>query len=158
MTTTGTGSQRRGQAMVEFALVFLIFVMALFAIIDFSRFVFSTNSVNEIAREAARQGTVALRPAECNGLTRVVCVKTIAKNRLAGVSIALADVLVVCQRPDNTGALPALSTTDNCGASWRANDLVRVKITTNMLVVTPLMRLFLKTAPMTGEARVTVNG
>lgn len=148
----------RGQAMVEFALVFIIFAWGLFGIIDFSRYVFSANSLNEIAREAARQGTVALRPGDCNGLTRVVCIQTLARNRVTGVPIALADVQVVCQRTSKTNALPASKDTDNCGTTWQANDFVRVKITSHLQLVTPLMGQFIGTAPMTGEAQVTVNG
>lgn len=148
----------RGQAMVEFALVFVIFAWGLFGMIDFSRWVYSTNSVNEVAREAARQGSVALRPADCNGLSRVACIQTLAKNRLVAVPINLADVQVVCQRLDSTGALPANEDTDNCGSTWRANDLVRVEINTNLPVVTPLLGQFMGTAPIHGEAKVTVNG
>lgn len=147
-----------GQAMVEFALVFIMFAWGLFGVIDFSRFVYSTNSLNEIAREAARQGTVAIRPADCNGLSRVACIQTLARNRLIGVSINLADVQVVCQRLPSTGDLPASKDTDNCGTTWEADDLVRVKITTNLSLVTPLIGQFIGTAPMSGEAQVTVNG
>lgn len=144
--------------MVEFALVFVLFAWGIFGIIDFARFVYGNNSLNEVAREAARQGTVAIRPAECGGLARTVCIQTIAKNRLIGVPIALADVQVVCQRLDSTGALPLSEDTDNCGATWRPNDLVRVEINTNLSLVTPLMGQFLGTAPMHGEAQVTANG
>lgn len=148
----------RGQAMVEFVLVFVIFAWGLFGLVDFSRWVYSTNSVNEIAREAARQGTVALRPADCNGLSRIECIQTLARNRLNGVAINLSDVQVVCQRLDNEGLLPASEDTDNCGATWRANDLVRVEINSNLMVVTPLVGQFLGSAPIHGEAQVTVNG
>lgn len=149
---------RRGQAMVEFVLVFIIFAWGVFGMVDFSRWVFSTNSLNEMAREAARQGTVALRPVDCNGLTRVACIQTLAVNRLTGVPIAVGDVQVVCQRPSSTGALPASEDTDNCGATWRANDLVRVKITSHLQLVTPLIGQFIGSAPMSGEALVTANG
>lgn len=151
-------ARSRGQAMVEFALVFMLFAWGMFGVIDFSRWVYSTNSVNEIAREAARQGTVALRPADCSGLNRTVCIQTLAKNRLIGVQISLADVQVVCQRLDSTGSLPVSPDTDNCGTDWRANDLVRVEINSNLKVTTPLLGQFMGTAPIHGEAEVTVNG
>ena len=148
----------RGQAMVEFVLIFLIFAWGLFGMIDFARWVFGTNSLSEMAREAARQGTVALRPADCGGLTRVACIQTIAKNRLTGVPIELGDVQVVCQRAGSSGALPASKDTDNCGATWQANDLVRVKIASHLQLVTPLIGQFIGSAPMTGEVLVTANG
>ena len=151
----------RGQAMVEFALVLIIFAEMLFGMIDFARYVSSTNNLNEVAREAARQGTVALRPADCNGLAMVDCVKTLTVNRLKGSGtwwVVPTDVAVVCQRLGASGALPANKDTDNCGLTWRANDIVRVKVTSKMPLVTPLIAQFIKDAPMTGEAQVTVNG
>jgi Flp pilus assembly protein TadG len=148
----------KGQAMVEFALIIPIFLLILFGIVDLSRYVYSTNALSEVSREAARQGTVGLRPAECNGLTRVVCIQTLAKNRLTAVTIVLSDVQVVCQRLNSAGALPVLKDTDNCGTSWRANDLVRVKITRNLGLVTPLIGQLIGAAVMSGEAQVTVSG
>lgn len=147
-----------GQAMVEFALILPLFFVLLFGIVDLSRYVYSNNALSEIARESARQGTVALRPADCNGLTRVVCIQTLAKNRVTAVTLALGDVQVVCQRVNSAGALPALKDTDNCGTTWQANDIVRVKITRNLQLVTPLIGQFIGSAPMSGEAQVTVSG
>ena len=77
---------------------------------------------------------------------------------MTGVAIALSDVQVVCQRINSSGALPASKDTDNCGATWQANDLVRVKITSNLQLVTPLIGQFIGSAPMTGEVLVTANG
>lgn len=148
----------RGQSMTEFALVFPLFALLLFAIVDMSRYVYSTNSLNEIAREAARQGTVALRPAECASLSRVACVQTLARNRLTAVAINLTDVAVVCQRQAPDGTLPVALTTDNCGSTWQSDDFVRVTITSNLGLVTPLIGQFIGNAPMRGEARVTVSG
>lgn len=155
--TTKKVDRTRGQAMVEFALVFVLFAWGVFAVIDFARYVYGNNSLNEVAREAARQGTVVYRPSECSGLNRVACIQTIAKNRLVGVPIALSDVQVVCQR-DGISGLPVSKDTDNCTGGWQANDLVRVKITSNLNLVTPLMGQFLGSAPMSGEAQVTANG
>jgi len=144
--------------MAEFAIVFPLFALLLFGIIDLSRYIYSNNSINEVAREAGRQGTVALRPATCSGLTRVVCVQTLAKQRLTAVAIDLSDVQVVCQRLSASGALPVSKDTDNCGTTWRANDIVRIKITRNLGLITPLIGQFVGAAPMSGEAQVTVSG
>lgn len=142
----------RGQALVEFALVVPLFLLMLFAIVDFSRYVYSNNSLNEVAREAARQGTVALRPALCNGLTRTICVQTLVKSRVTAVAIKLSDVTVSCQRLNSSGALIA------CPATWQANDLVTVTIQTNLGLITPLIGQFVGQAPMTGVAKVTASG
>lgn len=148
----------RGQSLVEFALVLPLFLLILFGIVDLARYVYSNNALSEVAREAGRQGTVALRPTDCNGLSRVVCVQTLAKNRLTAVTIDLADVQVVCQRLGASGSLPASKDTDNCGATWKANDIIRVKITRNLGLITPFISQFVGPAPMSGEAKVTANG
>jgi Flp pilus assembly protein TadG len=48
----------RGQALVEFALVFPIFLLVLVAIVDMGRAVFAYNTITNAAREGARLGIV----------------------------------------------------------------------------------------------------
>jgi len=50
--------RRRGQALVEFALVIPIFLLMLVALFDLGRAVFAYNSVTNAAREGARLGIV----------------------------------------------------------------------------------------------------
>jgi Flp pilus assembly protein TadG len=149
----------RGQALVEFALVIPFFLLLLFGIIDMARFVYDSNSLNEVAREAARQGTVGRQPADCNGLGRVACVKILVQHRITAVGVADSDITVVCYRVPNAGTPPADGTqADTCGPTWKGGDLVRVQISTNFTLVTPFVAQFL--APtVTGNATwVTVNG
>ncbi len=149
---TRSGSHFRGQAMAEFALVLPLFVLMLFGIIDLSRFVYSNNSLSEVARESARQGSVAYRPADCNGLSRVACIQTLAKNRLTAVAIDVGDVVVTCQRLTNTNAFIP------CPAAWRADDVVKVTISRELDLLTPVISQLIGPATMTGAAQVTVSG
>ncbi len=48
----------RGQALVEFALVFPVFMLVLFGILDVGRYVYVSNALNEASREGARYGSV----------------------------------------------------------------------------------------------------
>lgn len=48
----------RGQGLVEFALVIPVFFLLVFGVIDGARLVFTTESLNQAAREAARVGAV----------------------------------------------------------------------------------------------------
>lgn len=50
--------RQRGSAAIEFVLVFGIFLSALLAMIDFSRWLFAINSAHEAAREGARVAVV----------------------------------------------------------------------------------------------------
>jgi Flp pilus assembly protein TadG len=55
----------RGQALVEFALVFPIFLLLLFAIISFGLYVFYNQQLSNAAREAARYAAVHSSTAQC---------------------------------------------------------------------------------------------
>jgi Flp pilus assembly protein TadG len=50
--------RERGQALVEFSLVALIFFTVLFGLIEGARFVYTDNMLNNAAREGARTGSV----------------------------------------------------------------------------------------------------
>jgi Flp pilus assembly protein TadG len=52
------GQKRRGQALVEFALVIPIFLLVLVAIFDLGRAVFAYNTLTNAAREGARMAIV----------------------------------------------------------------------------------------------------
>jgi TadE-like protein len=51
-------SRAAGQAMVEFALVAPIFLLVLFSIVEFGRYVYTVQILNEAAREGARYAIV----------------------------------------------------------------------------------------------------
>lgn len=50
--------RRKGQALVEFALVLPVFVLILFGVIDLGRFVYTDSTLSQAAREGARVGAV----------------------------------------------------------------------------------------------------
>ena len=76
----------RGQGLVEFALVLPIFAILLFGIIDFGRYVYTANAINNGTREGARSGSVSVRPTPlCDGLGREDCVKAVVRDRTWGV-------------------------------------------------------------------------
>jgi Flp pilus assembly protein TadG len=147
------GRRSRGQAMVEFALVAPIFFVVLFGIIDMGRYVFTLNQLQQTAREAARVGTVPIRPVECNGLTRSACVKTVAVGRGVGLPITTGSVTVTCERIAADASITILTNTDDCSGT----DMLVVKIQTNFNLVTPLIAQFVNTVGLNGEARMTVN-
>jgi Flp pilus assembly protein TadG len=51
-------SRQRGSTIVEFALVFLIFLTFMLAIVDFSRMLYTWNAASEAARAGARYAAV----------------------------------------------------------------------------------------------------
>lgn len=152
----------RGQAMVEFALVAPILFLMLFAVVDFGRYVYTANGLNEAAREAARAGSVAIRP-ECTG-TRDQCIQQIAKSRTPGVvgtitlpAAATGESLDAgnygCFRTASSGGTPVSVGVANC----RTGDLLKVRLQNQFSLVTPLVAQFLGNVTIRGDALVTVN-
>ena len=151
MTTAGRKHRARGQAMVEFALIIPFFLILLFGIIDLGRYVSTANALNNATREGARFASVAIRPAECNGLSREQCARTVTTTRLWGASAAVT-VTVQCTRYalNGTASNPAVS-------ACRTDDLLTVRASAPFTLVTPIVAQFLGSFTMGGEARVTVN-
>lgn len=58
MLFRGRNGRRRGQALVEFALLIPVFLLIVVSLFDFGRAVFSYNSVTNAAREGARLAIV----------------------------------------------------------------------------------------------------
>ena len=61
----------RGQALVEFALVFPFFALVLFSIITFGLYVFYNQQLQNAAREAARYAAVHSSTAQCPTVSRL---------------------------------------------------------------------------------------
>ncbi len=147
--------RRRGQSLVEFALVLPIFAILLFGIIDFGRFVYAANALNNGVREGARSGSVTIRPSPlCDGLSRDACVKAVVANLSWGVPGSSITTTVTCERvvPNNPTPQPVIPI-----SGCRTNDLLRVKATAPFTLVTPLIAQFLGGRTLSGEALVTVN-
>jgi Flp pilus assembly protein TadG len=58
MTARRKSNRSRGQALAEFAIVAPVFFLILFAVIDFGRYVYYTQILNNAAREGARYAIV----------------------------------------------------------------------------------------------------
>ena len=135
-----------GQSLVEFALVFPVFLLLLFGLIDIGRFVYTTNAVSEAAREGARFGSVM---ANC-GTERTACVEAETNARLAAVSGAV--VTAGCTRYLVT---QKVWTTANGGC--QTNDLLKVEVSTRFQVLTPIFGQLLGGTLVESSSQVTVN-
>jgi Flp pilus assembly protein TadG len=94
-----------GQALVEFALVAMVFFMIVFGIIDFSRLFQAWATVQHAAREGARYGVTG--QVQCDPYTdnRTECIKYVAKQATTGLSGAPDNVTVTVtswEYPDYT--------------------------------------------------------
>jgi hypothetical protein len=75
----------RGQALVEFAIVSIVFLMVVFAIMDFALLLQSWVTVQHAAREGARYAVTG--QVACNGVTddRPACITQVAKRATTGL-------------------------------------------------------------------------
>ena len=67
----GSRHRTRGQALVEFALVFPLFLMVLFSVISFGLYIFYNQQLANAAREAARYAAVHSSTAQCPTVSRL---------------------------------------------------------------------------------------
>jgi Flp pilus assembly protein TadG len=142
------GRQRRlgerGQALVEFGLVAVIFFFFVFGILDTARLFESWMAVQHSAREAARYAITGRT--DCEGSSgREPCIEWTAKNATRGLSRGGpdaddTDVSVTYQAWDYnvTGWLPA-SGSGTSGAVGKQCDQIQVTVTYTHKFITPLI-------------------
>jgi Flp pilus assembly protein TadG len=148
----------RGQALVEFAVVFPIFAMLFFGLIDIGRYVFATNDLNEAAREAARYGSVEqwayTCPASVATPDRFTCTKAVALSRVNGTSLdPSAGVVVTCS--DGAGNTRSAI---NC----RPNDVLKIVMDTGtgsyqFRFFTPLIAQIVTPPRIQAQAQVAIQ-
>jgi Flp pilus assembly protein TadG len=150
--------------MAEFALIFPIFALILFGLIDLGRYVFIANQLGNAAREAARAGAVAKWPNDCAAFTQLTqresCITAVARNRAQGQILTIAATDVFCRRygrVDNNGDGVYDSATIPDAGQCQSNDILVVKVATTFNLVTPLIAQFIGNQTIRADATVTVN-
>jgi len=107
-------NRKRGQALVEFALVIPLFLLLLSGIMDFGVMLFQRMTIINSAREGARAAVMI--PADSNGHVTEVAIDqaawgaAVSTANEAGVSISNSDVQVTCiqthSSPSSTTLVP----------------------------------------------------
>jgi Flp pilus assembly protein TadG len=152
-------SRSRGQALVEFALVFPLFMLLLFGLIDIGRYVYVTNAFNQAAREAARFGAVEQWAFACPtsvavaSQSRFTCSKAYAQQRLIGYSFDQTATTITCS--DGAG-------NTRTAAQCRANDILNVRLTSGtganqFRFFTPIISQLVAPPTIVGQAQVAVQ-
>ena len=141
----------RGQALVEFALVLPIFLIILFGIIDFGRYVYTANAISNGTREGARAGSVGVRPSPlCDGLGREACIEAVVKANSWGLVDDDIDVDSTCQRPVGNDTVIDV---DDC----KTKDGLRVHAEVDFFLLTPLIAQFIGDVSVNGDSVVTIQ-
>ncbi len=148
-----------GQGLVEFALVFPLFILLLFVAIDAGRFVFATSTVSNAAREGARLGSVeapwigSADPA-CGAVGGPVCPASVnalradittAANRQMAPFGQVDQVYTSCV--GNSTAPPTGAWTSTTCASPESGGYISVRVTYTWHALTPVISGILGALP-----------
>jgi len=140
--------RRRGQALVEFSIALVPFLLILMGIADLGRAIYVSNGVNEAAREIARTTAVHLcQPGSCALGNSTETQATIAaqKNLVPGLGSAASSITFACTDVSDT----TLSTTSCTGYRF-----VKVTVSVPYTTLTPLLSMI---APTTLSASAHVE-
>jgi Flp pilus assembly protein TadG len=135
------GPRSRGQALVEFALVFPLFLLLLFGLVDLGRLAYINNAISEAAREGARWGTVQGRSISTTDRTNIA-----NKTRTLMAAVPNPTVTVTCE--DVFGTVRSICTKDN---------VLVVRVDTTVSMVTPIIGQLVGPRTLTAISRMVVN-
>ena len=130
---------RRGQALVEFALVVPIFLLLVFGLVDLGRAIYVNNAMAEAARDGARWGSVQARSATPASRDTIAA-------EVAGRMSAV---------PDATIQVSCVSTIPALGC--RTNDILVVEVRTQLDMITPIIGQIIGSLDLESTSRVVVN-
>jgi Flp pilus assembly protein TadG len=131
---------RRGQTIVEFALILPIFILLLVGIIDFGRAVYASSTIQNAAREAVRVAIVD---------QNTTVIETEAIEQAVALGIDGANVDVTFLDPDYTAG--PCSTTPNVGC------IVEVEVRYAYNAATPILGNIVGTINMSGSSRQPIE-
>jgi hypothetical protein len=161
---------RSGQSLVEFALVFPIFMLLLFGLIDGGRLVYQHSVLSQAAREGARLASVeaswiGVSDPGCGSAGGPVCPANVtamktdiisAANRMIApfASIASADVFVRC---DPSGGAPSGNWTGTSCSSNTTGHVASVRVTGTFRAITPIVSQIVGIVPMSASTSMVIN-
>jgi len=160
----------RGQSLVEFALIFPIFLGMLFGLIDAGRLIYLNSTLSQAAREAGRLGAVEAywlgsTATDCNQPNGPVCPANNAAliadmrgaaNRMMAPFGAVTDVHVQCS-PEGSPA-PAPNWTGNtCANRDPGDDVLLVRVTATYTAITPIVGQLIGPTTLSGSSTFVIN-
>jgi hypothetical protein len=137
---------RRGQTLVEFALILPVFILILAGIFDGGRLVFAYHTVNNAAREGGREATVNQTLGD---------IQVRAAQHGVALDINAADVYVDYRLA--TSADVENSCDAELGTPRIFGCLAIVRVTYQYVAATPVIGALIGPMPVTGEVRFPVE-
>ena len=139
-----------GQALVEFALVAMVFLTVVFGIIDFARLFESWVTVQHAARQGARYAVTGRTDCDEYADNRVGCIVYEARRASIGLTGTTADVDVSVR----SWSYPAYADPPVEGSAGHACDEMEVEVDYDHHLVTPLVAQIVSHVPLQGRERV----
>ena len=160
---------RRGQTLVEFALILPIFLLMVFGMIDMGRYVYLNSTLSQATREAARRVSVeaywvgSVDPS-CNAAGGPVCPADVAALRTNALtaangmmtpngSIVLANLYTSCDR----GSAPSGAWTTQTCAKRAPGDVVSVRAVMVFTPITPVIGQMFSSITSVASATMVIN-
>ncbi len=131
----------KGQALVEFALTFLLFILLVMGVLDFGRGIFMWNGVSEAAREIAR--VTSVHPGATLGDS--IETQQVVDNQKA-LFFDISDPTFTCV--DITGAIVP--------GTCRSGDYVRVAVSGSFVPATPPLLFFIGHLQLSSSSSVEI--
>lgn len=128
-------NRRRGQALVEFSLALIPFLLMIMGIFDLGRGIFASNGVNEAAREIAR--ATAVHPCDTSSCalgnsSETAAVIDAQRNLVPGLASPSSSITFACTTVSDV-VVP--------GSTCASGDYVRVTVSVPFAAATPILSM-----------------
>jgi Flp pilus assembly protein TadG len=134
---------RRGQALVEFAVVLPVIVLVIMGLVDLGRGIFTYNTLAQASRQAARTAIV-------NQTSATVKSSAIAYAATLGLSASNVDV---CFKTSKSTQTNCASSTDDCSQADREIGCLAVVVThVTYAPMTPVISLLFRTISLSSTS------
>ena len=132
---SGRSQRTRGQALVEFSLALIPFLLILMGIVDLGRGIYMSSGVTQAAREIAR--TTAVHPCNTGSCTLGNSVETQAtiatqKALVPGLSSPSSSITFVCT---------SISDVAIAGTSCESGNFIRITVSVPYAALTPVLSM-----------------
>ena len=142
-STSTRRKRRRGQSLVEFAMIMPIILIVILGLLDLGRAVFSYNTLSQAARSGSRVAMVDQNPAR---------VRTKAIAAAASLGLATSNVDVCFKRADS-GQTSCASSADDCPESTRViGCLAIVRAHLPYAPMTPILSIFMSSISLSSTS------
>lgn len=133
---------QHGQSLVEFALVFPVFLLLIIGLVDVGRLVYINNALSEGAREGARWGSVQGRS------NLAASDPSSVQSHTLGIVAAVPNPTIAVTCNDVFGDVPA-----TCGSG----DILTVSVSSQVTMLTPVISNLIGPQTLSATSKMAVN-